>query len=71
MSLKYKYSLLIITALLYTAILHAQTTNPPGFVEDVTDLVPLEGGLFYLLAAALGYGSRKLFERTKRDSSFK
>lgn len=71
MLLKYKYSLLIITALLYTAISHAQTTHPPGFVEDVTHLVPLEWGLFYLLASALGYGSRKLFKRTKRYRSFK
>ena len=60
----------LLVELIFTAISHAQTTRPPGFVEDITDLVPLEGGLIYILAAALGHGSREFFKRTKRDRSF-
>jgi hypothetical protein len=70
MSLKFKFLISLLLGLIFTAISHAQTTRPPGFVEDITDLVPLEGGLVYILAAALGHGSRKLFKRTKRDRTF-
>lgn len=71
MSFKYKFLASMLVGLVFAAISHAQPTNPPGFVEDVTDLVPLEGGLLYLLAAGMGYGSRKSFEWTKRDRPFK
>ena len=43
------------------ALLHAQ----PGFGDD-TDDVPIDGGLSLLVAAGVGYGVKKMKQRTKK-----
>lgn len=49
--------LIIIVSLLMPCLLHAQG---PGFGNDVTDDVPIDGGLSLLVAAGVGYGIKKV-----------
>jgi hypothetical protein len=44
-----------IVLFLVPSLLHAQ----PGFGDDVDD-VPIDGGLSLLIAAAIGYGTRRI-----------
>ncbi len=46
--------IVLIALFLIPCLLHAQ----PGFGDDVDD-VPIDGGLSLLVAAAIGYGTRK------------
>lgn len=55
-------SIALVAILLLPALLHAQ----PGFGggEDVVD-TPIDGGLSLLLAAGVGYASKKLNDKRK------
>ncbi len=46
---------------LLPCLLHAQ----PGFGDDVDD-VPIDGGLSLLIAAGVGYSSKKIMSRKTR-----
>lgn len=41
----------------------------PGFDDDVEDVeVPLDGGLSLLVAAGVGYGAKKLYDKNKKET---
>ncbi len=52
----------LLIAFFLPTLLHAQV---PGFTDDVTDDVPIDGGLSLLVAAGVGYGAKKLRSRKK------
>lgn len=57
---------LLIGFLFTCSILHAQ--GPGGEGEGDPDLVPIDGGLVFLLAAGVGYGVKKARD-SKEDCS--
>ena len=54
-------TLLLLACILIPTILLAQ----PGFDDDVND-VPIDGGLSLLVAAAVGYGIKKINDKRTR-----
>jgi len=63
---KYKYYLSIIATFLYTAMSYAQDPqDPPPFEGNVTDLVPLDGGLSILIGAGIALGAKKAYQYSK------
>ena len=67
-SRKYKYYLSVLTMFMINALAFAQDPepSPPVFETDVTDLVPLDGGLTILLAAGvITYGLKKIYDTPK------
>ena len=54
-------------SLMITAVAFSQAQDPPGFGDNVTDLVPLDGGLSILLAAGVTYGLKKMHDSKTRD----
>ena len=63
----YKYLASLMAGLIIAVVAHAQEQDPPAFGDDVTDLVPLDGGLSILLAAGISYGMKKLHDSKKSD----
>ena len=63
----YKYLASLLVGLILTALAHAQAQDPPAFGDNVTDLVPLDGGLSILLAAGVTYGLKKMHDSKSRD----
>ena len=61
----YKYLASLLVGLILTALAHAQGDPPPGFGDDVKDLVPLDGGLSLLLAAGVTLGLKKAHDYRK------
>ena len=51
--------------LMITAIAFSQAQDPPGFGDNVTDLVPLDGGLSILVAAGISLGAKKAYQYSK------
>jgi hypothetical protein len=56
-------SIILLVVMIMPSLLMAQT-SPPDDVNDV--LVPLDGGLSLLVAAAVGYGSKKMYDKRKK-----
>ena len=56
-------SIILLVVMIMPSLLMAQTP-PPDDVNDV--LVPLDGGLSLLVAAAVGYGSKKMYDKRKK-----
>jgi hypothetical protein len=61
----YKYLASLLAGLILTALAHAQAQDPPGFGDNVTDLVPLDGGLSILLGAGIALGAKKAYQYSK------
>ena len=61
----YKYLASLLAGLILTALVHAQAQDPPAFGDNVTDLVPLDGGLSLLLAAGVTLGLKKAYDYRK------
>ena len=55
--------MIVLFVLIIPSLLTAQTP-PPADPNDV--LVPLDGGLSLLVAAAVGYVSKKMFDARKK-----
>ena len=53
----------MLAGLIITGVAYAQ--DPPGFGDNVTDLVPLDGGLSLLLAAGVTLGLKKAHDYRK------
>lgn len=66
LSLCLKAAFLLLFLLVAALPLLAQ--GPGGDPEGDPDLVPVDGGLGFLLAAGVGYGVKKVRERKKVDS---
>lgn len=54
----------LFTALIVTPVL--LFAQGPGFDDDVED-TPIDGGATILLATAVGYGYKKLKDKSKKD----
>ena len=55
--------IILLLVLIIPSLLMAQPGPPP---EDPVDIiVPLDGGLSLLVAAAIGYGSKKIYDKRK------
>ena len=68
-SKKYKYYLSVLTVFMINALAYGQAQDPPAFGDNVTDLVPLDGGLSILLAAGVvTYGLKKIYDTPKDDN---
>jgi hypothetical protein len=62
MKQKHFYTLLIIfLGMLTPTLSHAQTDPPPDPIDT-----PIDGGLSILLAAGIGYGVKKAYEKRKK-----
>jgi hypothetical protein len=61
----YKYLGSLLAGLILTALAHAQAQDPPAFGDNVTDLVPLDGGLSILLGAGIALGAKKAYQYSK------
>ena len=61
----YKLLCSMLAGLIINAVAYAQAQDPPGFGDNVTDLVPLDGGLSLLLAAGVTLGLKKAHDYRK------
>jgi hypothetical protein len=61
----YKFIASMLGGLMITAVAFSQAQDPPGFGDNVTDLVPLDGGLSILVAAGIALGSKKAYQYSK------
>lgn len=59
-------SIILLVVMIVPSLLIAQTP-PPDDPSDV--LVPLDGGLSLLVAAAVGYGSKKMYDSRKNKDA--
>lgn len=59
--LKTKFIIYLAIALL----INVKVLGQPGFNDNVTDLVPLDGGLSLLLAAGVALGAKKAYQYRK------
>jgi hypothetical protein len=57
-------SIIITLLVLPVFIKDASAQPPPPPPQDI----PIDGGLFVLIAAGVAYGARKLFKQQKEDS---
>jgi hypothetical protein len=55
--------LIILLGVLLPAISHAQVDPPPDPIDT-----PIDGGLSILLAAGVGYGVKKAYEKRKKTN---
>ena len=55
----------MLAGLIITGVAYAQAQDPPAFGDNVTDLVPLDGGLSLLLAAGVTLGLKKAHDYRK------
>jgi hypothetical protein len=62
----YKYLVSLLSGLILTVLAHAQAQDPPGFGDNVTDLVPLDGGLSILVAAGISLGAKKAYDYSRK-----
>ena len=60
----YKFLLTILGTLILTVAAYAQTSFDDD-VDDVIDLVPLDGGLSILLGAGIALGAKKAYQYSK------
>ena len=65
----YKYLASLLAGLILTVLAHAQAQDPPAFGDNVTDLVPLDGGLSILLGAGIALGAKKAYQYSKERKS--
>ena len=63
----YKFLASLLAGLILTALAYGQAQDPPAFGDNVTDLVPLDGGLSILLAAGVTYGLKKMHDSKTRN----
>ena len=49
-----------------TAVAFSQAQDPPAFGDNVTDLVPLDGGLSILVAAGISLGAKKAYDYSRK-----
>ena len=61
----FKFLASMLAGLMFTALAHGQPQDPPAFGDNVTDLVPLDGGLSLLLAAGVTLGLKKAHDYRK------
>ena len=61
----YKFIASMLGGLMITAVAFSQAQDPPGFGDNVTDLVPLDGGLSILLGAGIALGAKKAYQYSK------
>ena len=62
----FKFLASMLGGLMITAVAFSQAQDPPAFEDNVTDLVPLDGGLTILLAAGvITYGLKKIYDTPK------
>ncbi len=61
-----KTGLLFVVSVIFSIAVMAQ--GPGGDPEGDPDLVPLDGGLVFLLAAGVGYGVKKVKESREEKS---
>jgi len=59
----YKFLASLLAGLIVSRVGFAQ--DPPAFGDNVTDLVPLDGGLFALLGAGVALCVKKSFQSRK------
>ena len=52
--------------LMITAVAFSQAQDPPAFGDNVTDLVPLDGGLSILVAAGISLGAKKAYDYSRK-----
>ena len=58
----------MLAGLIITAMAYSQpSSTEEDDVTDVTDMVPLDGGLSILLAAGVTYGLKKMHDSKKRE----
>ena len=57
-------SIILLLVLIIPSLLMAQGPTPPDDPNDV--LVPIDGGLSLLAAAAVSYGSKKMYDARKK-----
>ncbi len=62
-TVKAVHVIILVAFFLLPCLLHAQG---PGFGDDVTDEVPIDGGLSLLVAAGVGYGVKQLKARKRK-----
>ena len=55
----------MLAGLMITAVALAQAQDPPAFGDNVTDLVPLDGGLSILIGAGIALGAKKAYQYSK------
>jgi hypothetical protein len=60
----YKFLLTILGTLILTVAAYAQTSFDDD-VDDLIDLVPLDGGLSILLGAGIALGAKKAYQYSK------
>ena len=61
----FKFLASMLGGLMITAVAFSQAQDPPAFGDNVTDLVPLDGGLSILVAAGIALGSKKAYQYSK------
>ncbi len=64
----YKFLLTILGTLILTVAAYAQTSFDDD-VDDVIDLVPLDGGLSILLGAGIALGAKKAYQYSKEKKN--
>jgi hypothetical protein len=62
----YKFLASMLGSLMITAVAFSQAQDPPGFGDNVTDLVPLDGGLSILVAAGISLGAKKAYDYSRK-----
>jgi hypothetical protein len=60
----YKYLVSMLGALILTVVSHAQVDFDDN-VDDLVDMVPLDGGLSILLGAGIALGAKKAYQYSK------
>jgi len=61
----FKFLASMLCGLMITAVAFSQVQDPPAFGDNVTDLVPLDGGLSILVAAGIALGAKKAYQYSK------
>ena len=62
----FKFIASILVSLMITAVAFSQAQDPPAFGDNVTDLVPLDGGLSILVAAGISLGAKKAYDYSRK-----
>jgi hypothetical protein len=64
----YKFLLTILGTLILTVAAYAQTSFDDD-VDDLVELVPLDGGLSILLGAGIALGAKKAYQYSKEKKN--
>jgi hypothetical protein len=62
----FKFLASMLGGLMITAVAFSQAQDPPAFGDNVTDLVPLDGGLSILVAAGISLGAKKAYDYSRK-----